>query len=56
MVLRLCEVLFHNIYKTKGLENQGQQCYLRCAVNLCTLPPTDEVIGQCQQSTPPGAI
>jgi len=35
-------VLLHDICKTKGLGNQGQQCYLRCAFNLYTLPPTDE--------------
>jgi len=53
MLLRLCKVFLHNIYKTKGLENQGQQCYLRCAFNLCTLRPTDEATEQCHQSTPP---
>jgi len=27
MLLQLCKVLLHDIYKTKGLRNQGQQCY-----------------------------
>jgi len=45
MLLRLFKVLLYDICKTKGLENQGQQCYLRCAFDLCILPPTDEDIG-----------
>jgi len=55
MLLQLCKVFLHDIYKTKGLVNQGQQCYLRCAFSLCTLLPTEETIGQCHQSTPPGS-
>jgi len=55
MLLQLSKVLLHDIYKTKGLGNQGQQCHLRCAFNLCTLPPAVEAIGQCHQNTPPGS-